>query len=151
MEKEVVGDVSRRYPQSEWAKQDPQRQMLGTGRFSYIKEGYDKHGNTIDMGITVNGKVKVASLEGEQSGRFHAQSQPVLLYRHMKTIMENPTLYKRLAKKIADNVRGLTDEQIKAYVQKTSASIPPLSENELNEAILMLKKIRDDNPPEEKK
>ncbi len=150
-EQKAAADKARSIAHVEWSKQDPQKQINTTGRFSYIIEGYGKNGETIDMGLTEEGKEKIAALEPAQSNRMHSHSKATLLYRHGKELKDiNPALYKELLKKMKEVSKEMSDEDLKKYIKRNTTNIPELSENEMKNAVAMIRGevITDGEAPE---
>lgn len=158
-EKEVTADIARRNAHIEWSKQDPQVAIRSTGRFSYINEGYGMNGETIDLGpLTEEGKEKIMQLEPSQANRMHTHSKAALVFRHADEVKEyNKPLYDNLMKDLLAKTEGKEGDELKKYIEQTTAHIAKLSESEMKNAMEMIQKARTgkpkepENPPEKPK
>jgi len=133
---------AERAANKEWAKQDPQKQALGTGRFSYIIEGYNEKGETVDMGLSEGGKGKIALLQPNQANRIHAHSKATLMFRHAADFKRlNAGSYENVLTDIKNAAGGkdAPEEQILNYVKNATANIPRLSTDQLKQAVEMIK------------
>jgi len=158
-EKKLVGNIARQYAHVEWSKQDPQVQTNKTGRFSYIEEGYDANGNTVDQGLTDEGKEKIVKLAPGQANRMHTHSRTVLMYKHADEVINlNRGVYDRLLEDIGNSAKYIdlqqkeedVNGQLNDFIAKATSNIPALTDAEKEMSRKMVKDAIYRSLPKEK-
>lgn len=142
-EKKLMGDMARANAHVEWSKQDPQRQTIGTGRFSYIREEYNEKGETIDGGLTDEGKEKIIMLSPTNANRMHAHSKTVLMYKHSSEVAQlNSGAYDKMLEDIGGSAKAIDPADniaLEKFIKAATSNVPGLTPEELAGAKAMVK------------
>ena len=153
-ERKVAADASRYAAHVEWSKQDPQKQINTTGRFTYVVEKYDPDGNTVVTELTEAGKEKIAVLEPGQFNRMHTHSRATLFYRFGNDVKKlNAGLYGEFEKRIKEGTAEIyqNEAELEKYITNATSHIPKLNVDEMKNAKTMIREINEAPPKTGKK
>ncbi|MDD5589548.1 MAG: hypothetical protein PHQ47_00025 [Candidatus Portnoybacteria bacterium] len=120
-QKKAVMELAAQNAHVEWTKQDPQKQSINTGRFSYIDEEYELGANgeidTIDGGLTTAGLQKLSMIQPSQANRLNTHSKAMLMTFHADEFKKtNAGVFNKIMEDMTAAVRGMDKPGIENFV-----------------------------------